>query len=54
MIKSGETRTLDIVIGVELEGKLVLLTCVLGKEEPFPIAIRVGVLTGVEEDRLPG
>ena len=41
--KSGETRTLHIVIGVELEGKLVLPTWVIGKEKPLPTVIRVGV-----------
>ena len=43
MTKSGETRTLDIVIGVELEGKLVLPTWVMGKEEPLPTVMRLGV-----------
>jgi hypothetical protein len=54
LTKLGQTSTLDILMGVDVEGKDILPTCVMGKEEPSPTVMRVEVWTGVEEVRLPG
>ena len=42
---------LDKVIGIEIEGKEVCPTCVIGSVEPSPTMMRRSVVTGVKEAR---
>lgn len=42
-----------MLMGVEVDGKDVCPTCVMGKEAPLPTVMRVGVETRVADMRLP-